>query len=116
MIGRVWRLQRSYSDYDVSTDENELVTQWGMTRDEVRNFVSGRKTFTTVVLGDASDPFALFYADSELENAFMLEDNAAKEKLHEEILKGCKDKGLTRSLAEISKQIRNRKLKIKIYG
>ena len=117
MIGRVWRFQRSYTDTNVTTDEDKLVTNWGMTRDEVRNFVSKGKTFTTVVLESNSQPCALVYMDSKMENAFGLEKGEdSREALHNAISAACEKFNLTTALAKVSRLVQARKLDIQIYG
>ncbi|MCC2681522.1 MAG: hypothetical protein K0S36_1086 [Nitrosospira multiformis] len=128
MIGHVWRLQRSHSETCVTTDEEQLVKEWGMTRDEVRNFVSKKKTFTTVVLTDEkkdntplkkednSTPIGLFYVDSELEDAFALAlvDKSCAE-LHCLIENACVEFGLTQALKKVVRRIESRKLDIRIF-
>jgi len=121
MIGRVWRMESSYSDISVTTNEEQLVTEWGMTRDEVRNFVSKKKTFTTVVLKDSNKPIALFYMDSDLEDTFWLNNLSSvndrekiRKELHDSIEEGCKKFGLTNALQYVARKIENQRLNIRI--
>ena len=120
MIGRVWRMQRSHSEMSVTTEEDKLVTEWGMTRDEIKNFVSKKKTFTTVVFENHEVPFALFYMDSNLEDAFALEKRTGAtdkmDELHQCVVNACKEYKLTDALGNVARQIENKKLDIRIHG
>lgn len=117
MVGRIWRLQQSHTETNVTTDEAELVTQWGMTRDEVRNFVSKKKTFTSVILKDNDRLVGLFYMDSDKENVFELPSGGVlQNELHIMVEEACEEFGLTRSLADVARRIKNRQLDIRIYG
>lgn len=54
IIGRAWRLGRSDYDPQVSTDTDQLIEKWGMTRDEAARAGRGRQSFAVILLHDST--------------------------------------------------------------
>lgn len=98
-IGKAWRLGRSAYSGAVSTSPEDLIKDWGMTRDEAKKAGRGRQTFLAIIITDESDvPLAIFYMDAKPTN--FLKGLSADE-ISKKILDLCTSEGLTRSLIKI---------------
>jgi hypothetical protein len=102
IIGRSWRLARSEGPTKVPHDREELITTWGMTREEAASQLTS-KWYMTFLLGKGrTDPAVglLFVeADSEIPQSLMEElADAETESV----------KSLTRSVASVMENIRDR--------
>ena len=125
IIGRTWRLDHSLTETDVSTEENLLVADWGMTIDEATNWAPKMKSFTAAILRNSvGRAIAVFYLDSTMENVLLLPEDPTtkkatkrgKDNLHKCIEEACKKIGLTYELEKIARRIEQRKLDIRIFG
>ena len=118
-IGYAWRLGTSSSLSAVSGSEEVLVRDWGMTRDEIRNFVSRRSSFTAVVIDDppSGNPVGLFYMDSNAEDIFGIDGNqTAKDELHGTLRDACDRQRLTDAVRTIARRLDPVRLDLRIYG
>lgn len=114
-IGFTWRSKKSQSMSSVSTNEDNLLREWGMTRDEIRNFVKPKKSLTAIAIG--SDPAALFYMDSDIQNVFGIdEDQSAKDDLHEKLLRACDHQALTKAVDDMVRRLDPLRLNIRMSG
>ena len=100
IIGRAWRLGRSEYDPEVTTDVDELVKVWGMTRDEAARAGRGRRSFAVVLLRDTSGGISgLMFMDAQNANLF---GDLRIEKLERHVNEVAgKASGLNDSLARI---------------
>lgn len=70
IIGRAWRMARSQYDPNVTTNSDELMFTWGMTREEAERAGKGRRTFLALLLRNANgDPAAVLFLDIQPANA-----------------------------------------------
>ncbi len=98
MIGRCWRLQKSDLKGKVSTNPEELIGEWAMTRTEAKEAAVGRKSFACILLKNVNDEcLGLFYMDSQPESVFEPTWNQVEEFVREE----AKSNGLIASLQKI---------------
>jgi hypothetical protein len=105
MAGRAWRLRKSQINGDVPTDPNELVEEWGMTKEEAADAASGRKSMLSIVLTDQhGTAVGVLYGDSTDKLAFGA-DLAEQMQLIEQLEKLCTDRGLVQQLKEIREKI-----------
>jgi hypothetical protein len=66
IIGRAWRLGRSEYDPTVTTEVDELVRVWGMTREEAVRAGWGRRSFAVILLRDATGGYSgAIFIDAE---------------------------------------------------
>jgi hypothetical protein len=71
MIGRSWRLEKSDFKGKVSTNPEDLIGEWAMTRTEAKEAALGRKSFACILLKNVNDEcLGLFYMDSRPESVF----------------------------------------------
>ncbi|MGH3628058.1 MAG: hypothetical protein ACRDRL_11550 [Sciscionella sp.] len=72
IIGRCWRLGKSEAE-NVPADQDRLVGEWGMTRNEARDRATTPKSYLAVLLTHERAPVGVLYADGPL-GAFKMED------------------------------------------
>jgi hypothetical protein len=111
-MGRVWRSEDSDLQGTVSTNINELINNWGMTKDEASAAGKGRKSFLGVLLKYNEVPVGLFYMDSKEENAFGRQGNTT---LFETIQKELNRLDIIKDLAAIKEDLSEHSAKIRIY-
>jgi len=69
-LGRAWRLGASIYERDVPTDDETLITQWGMTREQAQRAATGKRSFVCVLLEHEGEPVGVVFIDAEPANAF----------------------------------------------
>jgi hypothetical protein len=111
-IGRVWRSEASDLQGTVSTNINELINNWGMTKEEAAAAGKGRKSFLGVLLRHNEVPVGLFYMDSKEENAFGQKENTT---LFTTIEAELKRLDIIKDLAAIKEDLSGQSPKIRIY-
>jgi hypothetical protein len=104
IIGRAWRLGRSEYDPTVTTDIDELVRVWGMTRDEAIRAGRGRRSFAVILLRDATGGFCgLIFIDAEAADLF---GPTTVDKLERDINKAAAGaNGLSNSVAQVRRAL-----------
>lgn len=71
IIGRSWRLGQSEYDPNVTTDVEQLVKFWGMTRTEAERAGRSRRSFAVILLRGSSGGYSgLIFIDSESPDLF----------------------------------------------
>lgn len=114
IIGKTWRLAKSQIEGAVPTTADDLILNWGMTREEASAAGQGRKSFAAIVLrDDEQTPVGIFYLDSTRDRAF---DIPGPDKLEECVVGSCKTRGLTAGLAKIYQELRSRGALVHIHG
>jgi hypothetical protein len=110
-IGKVWRSEDSDLQGTVSTDINDLINNWGMTKEEAEAAGIGRKSFLGVLLIENEIPVGLFYMDSKEENAFGKKESTT-------LFKSIKDEldrvNIIKDLAAIKEDLSGQSPKIRI--
>jgi hypothetical protein len=99
LVGRAFRAEGSLTQNAVPGDVQQLVIDWGMTRDEAAR-KNTRHSFSCVLLKEAEIVIAGIYVDSEAAGAFP--DIAAFESAIEA---GARELGLLESLGALSAEI-----------
>jgi len=113
-IGKLWRSDKQTDIWeDVPTSVQDLIDNWGMTKEEAENAGKGRKSFLGVMLEHNSVPVGLFYMDALETNAFGLDTDEALRKL---IAAKCQTRQITEDLAYIAEQLRGSAALIQIYS
>jgi len=113
-IGKLWRSDKHTDIWkEVPTDAQDLINNWGMTKEEAENAGKGRKSFLGVMLEHNSVPVGLFYMDALETNAFGLDTDEALRKL---IAIKCDTLKITEDLAYIAEQLRGSAALIRIYS
>jgi hypothetical protein len=118
IIGLCWRLREHQVRGAVPTDPQELVRNWGMTREQAVASGQGRQSFAAILLRDESDSrLAVFYMDSKERDAFGADagDEEFRNKLTEAAVKESKVKGLTASLTTMRDALKERTPAIHIH-
>jgi hypothetical protein len=70
MLGRAWRLEDSLYKPKVPVDIQELIEDWGMTREQAERVGRERQSFFCGVLRDEDALVGVFYMDAKEEDAF----------------------------------------------
>ncbi len=120
IIGKAWRLQQSQVNANVSTDETNLITDWGMTKKEVEESGAGSRNIShaAIILKDKSIPLGVFYIDAPLSNAFNDPRNYnsdVSKQLIQKVEEACKTKGVIEILSKLSEELRGKAPLIKLY-
>jgi len=118
IIGKAWRSGESTTQGSVSTDEEELISKWGMTREEASAAARYRKSFSCVILRDEHETaVAIFYMDSTEKNAFgMLETTEAQKAFHDVVSTVCDISGLIAGVVKLRQELLAGGSLIDIYG
>lgn len=115
IIGKAWRLGKPITQGQVSTNSEDLIKDWGMTRNEATIAGVSRQSLSCVMLRDKSTlPVGIFYMDAEEKDAFAI-NGLKSEELHKLISSICIEKKLTETLAKLSEELRGRAPLIQIY-
>jgi len=112
-IGRIWRSGESGILGSVTTDINELIYEWGMTKEEAESAGKDRQSFFGVLLKQNNVQVGLFYVDAREQNAFGLDVDKSLRKFVEDELKRLE---ITKDLAAINEELRGRAPLIRIYS
>ncbi len=121
IIGRAWRTGVSLGEGSVPTDEQVLITQWGMTKEEARRGSRSRPSYLCAVLrapdmsgNDVATglPVGVLFADSTDQNAFG--DAAGAEAVAKELEDAAFNSGLRHALKELGNDIAKYSASIKI--
>jgi hypothetical protein len=114
-IGKLWRSEKQ-SDISpsVTTSVEDLINNWGMTREEAENAAKqGRKSFLGVLLTQHSVPVGLFYMDAKGQNEFGEDNDGSLRKL---INDQCESLEITKDLSDIAEELRGSAALIRIYS
>jgi hypothetical protein len=116
IIGRCWRSRESQIGGTIPTDPQELIRNWGMTREQALASGQGRQSFAAIPLCDESGTqVAIFYLDSTEKNAFAADDDTTFRKtLIDTIVDGSKN-NLTSALMKMRDDLKGRRLMIHIH-
>lgn len=115
MIGKAWRFAASQYASSVPTTEEELILQWGMTREEADKAGQGRQSFGCVILKSAGGAaLALLYLDSPVQNAFG--DRAVWDKLERAAIDGARQTRLIGALETLSTNLLSASPRVRIYS
>lgn len=116
IIGRCWRSRESQIGGTIPTDSQDLIRNWGMTREQALASGQGRQSFAAIPLCDESGTqVAIFYLDSAERNAFTDDtDTTFQQKLIEAIVVGSKN-SLTSALIKMRDDLKDRRLMIHIH-
>jgi hypothetical protein len=113
-IGKLWRSEKQTDIWtNVPTDTEQLINNWGMTKEEAENAGKGRQSFLGVMLVHHSVPVGLFYIDAEKANAFGTDTNGT---LRQSIKTKCEELEITKDLADIAEELRGSAALIRIYS
>lgn len=113
-IGKLWRSEKqSDMSPSVPTNTEDLINNWGMTREEAENAGKGRKSFLGVLLTQHNVPVGLFYMDAKGENEFGDDQDGSLRKL---INDQCGSLEITKDLADIAEELRGSAALIRIYS
>ena len=113
-IGKLWRSEKQSDIWGtVPTNPEDLINNWGMTREEAENAGKGRKSFLGVLLTRHSVPVGLFYMDAKGENEFGPDVDEALRKF---ITAECDRLEITKDLADIAEELRGQAALIRIYS
>lgn len=111
-IGKVWRTRTSDLQGTVSTNIDELINKWGMTKPEAEAAGKDRPSFLAVLLKHNEVPVGLFYMDSMEENAFgRKEGTTLFTSIEQELIR----LDIIKNLAEIKEDLSGQSPKIRIY-
>jgi hypothetical protein len=97
----------------VPTNIEDLINNWGMTREEAENAGKGRKSFLGVLLTHHAVPVGLFYMDAKDEHEFGDDADGSLRKL---INDRCNSLEITKDLADIAEELRGSAALIRIYS
>ena len=98
-------------------DANELIKDWGMTREEATASGYGRQSFSCVILcNEGKNAIGIFYIDAKDKNAFGGMSESEKAQFHKDIHSACESSKLILSLDSIRKELLTKAPIIKIYG
>lgn len=111
-IGRAWRLETSDMQGTVSTNLEDLIDGWGMTKGEAEAAGKDRKSFMAVLLRHNAVPVGLFYMDSKEEHAFGPKKDT---RLFDCVEGELKRLEIIKDLAAIREDLSGQSPKIKIY-
>jgi hypothetical protein len=112
MIGRSWRLEQSDVNGTVSTNPEDLVRSWAMTRKEAKEAALERKSFACILLKNASDEcLGVFYMDSLPERVF----DATWVQVEEFVRTQARSNELIKSLQKISTDLIASSARVRIY-
>ena len=116
IVGRTCRTGEDQTEGQIPDDHDDLVRLWGMTKHEAAAVGQGRHSFLCVVLrNDNEVPTGVFYLDSKVKHAFGF-DAVDSEQLRQAIKEGVRATGLTRTLAEIQREIRQSGPAIRVFN
>jgi uncharacterized membrane protein len=117
LIGKVWRQLKPETRGNVpkaGTEVDKLIQEWSMTKAEAERAGRERPSFLCVPLEDEKEgPVGMFYMDSMQEDAFKTSKPDAD--LHDLIVRECKAKGLTETLAKMKEELSGNAPLIRIY-
>ncbi len=114
ILGVAWRLVQNQIDPRVSPDEDNLIKNWAMTREEAAVAGKGSQSFVAVIIrDDFRSPIGIFYMDSADANAFGPDEDNAR--LLAAIEKGAKETGLASALARMGENLRKKGPAIRVY-
>lgn len=113
MIGRCWRLEQSDAKDSIPKDENSLVDQWALTRDELEGANKNQTILCHLIKATNESPLALFYMDAESKGAFG-DENKMRE-LMGIIEDEIKRLELDESLEQVWQQVKQSAPLIEIY-
>jgi hypothetical protein len=112
IIGRAWRMQEHLGEKNAQSSHDELVEQWGMTKEEAARITRQNPACICAILrGQATPssvnpdglPIALFFADSSEAGAFGEDENAVR--LSEQIAKLAFESGLCSRLQDLRNEL-----------
>ena len=111
-IGRTWRTEKS-TIAGVSANIDDLIDEWGMTRDEA-NGAQDRKSFLGILIkDDDGEAVGLFYMDSKEEEAF---GPKSYQGLCDAILAILTEAKVKKDLISIERELSSKAPKISIYS
>lgn len=117
ILGKAWRLGKSQTQGSVPTDKDQLIHEWGMTREEAATAGQDRQSFSCVILRDDDNtPVGVFYMDAPTTDAFDASSPRELKQFHENVLTACKKNGLTAGLANLRRELLALSPLINIYG
>lgn len=106
IVGRAWRLDRDQLEEDVPPTVEELVTKWGMTREEAAGAGHGHRSFAAVVLRNSTKHrVGLLYIDAEPAGAFSDRAGDPHHAVPLAIRKAADETGLVAALTELGRQM-----------
>jgi hypothetical protein len=115
MMGKQWRLGKSDWSGEITTDTDQLIREWGMTRAEARQAGTTQKSLLCVVLQqEMRDPVGILYLDVGAPNAFGSKEQA--DALLQVTEQACKKHGLIDALATLQDALLKQAPLIQIYG
>jgi len=117
ILGRSWRLREHQGGANVSTTDQALITEYGMTAEEIETKSRRKPAYLCVLLRhEASDlPMAVLYMDSEQEGAFG-KDKSEWLSLASEIEAETKRVGFTSAVSKIVENVRKYGTRIGVHG
>ena len=117
ILGKAWRTGKSFTVESVPTTEEELIRDWGMTKEEATAAGRGRESFSCVILySEENTPVGAFYMDALKEKAFGGMGSSELDQFHKNIILACKKSGLIAGLDNINRDLLARGPRINIYG
>lgn len=117
ILGKAWRSGESFTVETVPTTEEELIRDWGMTKEEATAAGQGRKSFSCVILyNEENTAVGAFYMDVLKEKAFGAMECSELDQFHKNIILACEKSGLIAGLDNISRELLARGPRINIYG
>lgn len=114
MIGKQWRLGKSEIHGDVTTEADDLIRDWGMTRTEARQAQLRQSLLCAVLRQESRDPIGILYLDAADRNEFGTPEQARE--LLQLTEEACKKHGLIDSLATLRDELLKQAPLIRIYG
>jgi hypothetical protein len=115
IIGKAWRTGQFEIDSAIPTDPEQLIRDWGMTREEAVAGGHGRSSLASIVVHDSDGVrVAVVYLDVKQEGAFG-KDGASKQELADAVRTGSDAVHLTTAIASMMANLRGRSPLIPLY-
>jgi hypothetical protein len=113
MVGRAWRLEKDSWNGEVPSTPDDLIQNWGMTRDEAQ--VPGRQTMLCCILKtSAGSPVAALYLDAKGRHEFGSDNEMTR--LAQTAQRAAEAAGLIKSLEAIWDDIKRKAPLVEVYG
>ncbi|HLJ29774.1 MAG TPA: hypothetical protein VKY85_23905 [Candidatus Angelobacter sp.] len=113
IIGKAWRLEESQYAEAVPTVKEQLIFEWGMTKEEAERAGKGRQSFACIVLKKEQRALGIFYLDAPARAAFG--DTDTWKKLESAIQEGAKTTRLIDALEAIHKDLLDSSPRVHIF-
>jgi hypothetical protein len=112
IIGKTWRLEGNQHEL-VPTDQEQLVSLWGMTKPEALHAVrdSARQGFACIIIESGDALVGLIYIDHKTSDGFSLSESACRE-----IESSQEFKALASAVGKVTSEIAGRGPQLAIFG